>query len=290
MRLVLIHGINQQGKSSDVLAKRWLGALRAGAGQDANWPQQTLSGIDVPFYGDRLFALAETKTDWSTVSQGADEADDEFTEFAYDAFLQMAIQAGVSAEQLRSEVGEGQTPMGAGPHKKWLKALARLMEHRMPGLAKYALMLLKQAHAYLKRPHIKRQVDDIVRPALATDEEMVIVSHSLGTVVSYALLRELAAEAHPVSCKLYVTLGSPLGIDEIRKSFPLPRNVPQGVTHWLNGSDPEDFVALHGTIGPPKYADGIENVVDIDNGSADPHDIEGYLRDIRVAKAIAEAV
>ncbi|MCZ6642652.1 MAG: hypothetical protein O7F71_13825, partial [Gammaproteobacteria bacterium] len=120
--------------------------------------------------------------------------------------------------------------------------------------------------------------------------EMVVVSRSLGTVVCYALLRELAKKGQTLNVKLFVTLGSPLAIDEVRKEFPLPLNIPAGIQRWFNGSDPEEFVALHSAIEPPKYADGIENIVDIENGDEDPHDIERYLRDIRVATTIHNAI
>ena len=46
MKLVLVHGINQQGKSSALIEKQWLEALRAGAGADPVWPYSKVSTID----------------------------------------------------------------------------------------------------------------------------------------------------------------------------------------------------------------------------------------------------
>ena len=94
MKLVLVHGINQQAKSSALIEKQWLNALRARAGGDSAWPKSKVSTIETPFYGDRLFALAETKQDLSAVAQGVEDPQDDFAEFAARTLTQMAIKAG----------------------------------------------------------------------------------------------------------------------------------------------------------------------------------------------------
>ncbi|MES1947140.1 hypothetical protein C84B14_07323 [Salinisphaera sp. C84B14] len=286
MKLVLVHGINQQGKSENVIRNLWMAALRTSAGQDAGWIDEKVTEVAAPFYGDRLFALSEVKKDWSAVAMGSDDTSDAFAEFAAEAIREMALAAGANDAEIEAEAGETAVAAGAGPHKRWLKAAARVLERHAPWLAPHALKLLGQAHAYLKRPHINQEIKDIVRPALEADEPMVIISHSLGTIVTYELLREFEDAGRSRSCPLYLTLGSPLGIDEVRKSFPRPRKIPGGVARWVNGSDPEDFVALHSRLGPPKYNGDIENIADIENGYDDPHDILQYLLDPRIVAAV----
>jgi len=167
-----------------------------------------------------------------------------------------------------------------------LKAAARFIEKISPFKGEIALGVLGQAHAYLKRPHIMKEVDDLVRPSLEGDEPMVIVAHSLGTIVTYRLLRGFAEADKPRRCPLYVTLGSPLGIDVVRRSFSVPRTRPNDVARWLNGADPEDFVALRPVLDVQSFGSGIDNISDIDNGYDDPHSIVGYLSDNRIAGAI----
>jgi hypothetical protein len=178
MKLVLVHGINQQAKSSSLIEKQWLQALRARAGADSAWPYSKVSTIRTPFYGDRLFALAEIKQDLSAVAQGVEDPPDDFAEFAAPALAQMAIKAGAKEEDIESEAGNEPVPQGAGPHKRLLKAAARFIEKISPFKGEIALGILGQAHAYLKRPHIMKEVDDIVRPSLEGDEPMVIIAPS----------------------------------------------------------------------------------------------------------------
>ena len=133
-------------------------------------------------------------------------------------------------------------------------------------------------------------MNNAVRPVFEVDEPAIVVSHSLGTIVSYSLLREFAAEGRPRQSPLWITLGSPLGIDAIRRGFKKPRLRPSNVARWINGADPEDFVALRTALAANDYGPDVENISDIENGPENPHDIEGYLGDERIAKAIADAI
>jgi pimeloyl-ACP methyl ester carboxylesterase len=142
--------------------------------------------------------------------------------------------------------------------------------------------------AYLDRPHIRKAVHDIVAPAI-TAGPCVVVAHSLGTIVAYRLLVELIAAP---SVKLLITAGSPLGIATIKDKLP-PRGqvlrFPPGVEHWLNVADQRDYVALEASLDRKTFLDGVENILDIDNGD-EPHSIERYLADITVARRIARAL
>lgn len=289
MRMIYVHGIKQQGKSQEVIRRTWSAALLGGAveaGEDTSTLETMTSATFAPFYGDRLFALSDSVNNWNAVAMGVDGEDDAFAEFASGIVREMALRAGADQSELEAEVEI--TPMGAGIHKKWLKAASIALERHAPFLAPHALKILGQAHAYLTRQHITDEVNAIVRPAFETEEPLVVVAHSLGTVVSYNLLRERAAKG--LECPLFLTLGSPLGIGEVLKHFDLPRNVPKGVGRWVNAADPEDFVALHPRLGRPHFSDGIVNIDDVENGYDDPHDILRYLTDRRVREAICEAL
>jgi pimeloyl-ACP methyl ester carboxylesterase len=151
-------------------------------------------------------------------------------------------------------------------------------------------MILKQAHSYISRPHIANQIDAVVRPALASDEPMIVVAHSLGTVVTYKLLREFATRSKPRDVPLFVTLGSPLSINAVRRGFATPRLRPEAIKRWLNGADRNDFVALRNVLDATTFGPGpVENIRDIDNGD-DPHAGVRYLRDPRIAKAISQTI
>lgn len=290
MRMILVHGISQEGKSEKAILDEWLKPMRATLAKLGNDPLDRLSRIEAVFYGDLLDANSSPWLKSETLAMGAQEASDDFDEFAVQALEQMAIIIGVTRAEIEAEAAETTVPMGKGPHKKWLKAIARTVEKLSPLKGTIALRVLGQAHAYVRNEYVHDLVNDKVRPVFDDDEPAIIVSHSLGTIVSYALLREFARNGRPRQSPLWLTLGSPLGIDVVRKGFTKPRVRPADVARWVNAADPEDFVALRPVLDASDFGPDGENISDIENGRENPHSIVGYLSDVRVAKAIMEAI
>ncbi|MBW5482774.1 hypothetical protein [Streptomyces bambusae] len=116
---------------------------------------------------------------------------------------------------------------------------------------------------------------EVVRTELAQvgDGPLVVLGHSLGSILAYEVLRE---EHRDVS--LFVTVGSPLGIAEVQDRLARPSAVPAGVAAWVNVSDLRDLVALdhwlRSEYAPP------ERVTDhlVKNDSDNHHGIGEYLR------------
>lgn len=290
MRMILVHGISQEGKSEQKILDEWLTPLRATFSKLGNDPIHRLSRTEAVFYGDLLGANSSPWLKSETLAMGAEEASDDFDEFAVQALEQMAIIIGVTRAEIEAEAAETTVPMGKGPHKKWLKAIARSVEKLSPLKGTIALRVLGQAHAYVRNQYVHDLVNDKVRPVFDDDEPAIVVSHSLGTIVSYALLREFARNGRPRQSPLWLTLGSPLGIDVVRKGFTKPRVRPADVARWVNAADPEDFVALRPALDASDFGPDIDNISDVENGPENPHSIVGYLSDERVAKAIVEAI
>ncbi len=290
MRMILVHGISQEGKSNEKILDEWLLPLRATFSKLGNDPLDRLSRVEAVFYGDLLGANSSPWLKSETLAMGAEEAIDDFDDFAVEALEEMALIIGVSRAEIEVVAAETTVPMGKGPHKKWLKAIARTVEKVSPLKGTIALRALGQAHAYIRNQHVHDLVNDEVRPIFDYDEPAIIVSHSLGTIVSYALLRDFARDGRPRKSPLWLTLGSPLGIDVVRKSFTKPRVRPADVARWVNAADPEDFVALRPALEASDFGPDIENISDVENGPENPHAIDGYLSDSRVAKAIIEAI
>ncbi len=289
MRMVFVHGINQEDKSSDRILSDWLSYLRHTYSAHGPDPLEKFSRVEAAFYGDRLAELSAGAVGDAAIALGADEISTDFEEFAAEPLLEMALCMGVTKEQVDAQYAVTAVPQGAGPNKKWIKAIAIVIEKISPLHGTLALRVLGQAHAYIRNQFIHDEVNQLVRPVFEDDEPLVVVSHSLGTLVAFSLLREFAKTGGPRQCPLFVTLGSPLGIDSVRKGFKMPRIKPEGVARWVNGADPADFVALRPELTAENFAPDIENISDIANGD-ESHSIEGYLSDARIAKAIAEAV
>ena len=117
---------------------------------------------------------------------------------------------------------------------------------------------------------------------------MVVVGHSLGTVIAYDVLSEpgFAASAVP----LLVTLGSPLGYTETQDVITKPLRLPAPVQLWANFADPLDVVALDTSLADEFQ--GAPRIIDarVDNPSPNNHAACGYLGAGQVRATVAAAL
>jgi hypothetical protein len=114
---------------------------------------------------------------------------------------------------------------------------------------------------------------------------LIVIGHSLGSIIAYDVLRELEQEAQEIP--LFVTAGSPLGVTEVQDLVVQDLRVPAGVTAWRNVADGRDLVALDRTIRP-EY-DPEERCSDflVVNDSSNHHGIRQYLSLPPVRDAVA---
>lgn len=293
MRLVLVHGINQQHKDPDALRNEWIADLERGLGRPG-----ALADVPVamPFYGDALFRAANSPSA-GAIAQGASPDDDRtLAQFLAEGLDEQAAAMGISRAEITTEQERDIAETGVGvavdqgfPMSRRINALVSLIERLSPFRGDLVVRLLDQAHAYLKKPQATLAVDALVRPALEAGP-MVLVTHSLGTVVSFKLLRLLAASGNPVQVPLYVTLGSPLTLSTVQRALGPSFATPAGISRWINARDPDDFISLNRSLGAPLFSTSIENIADFENPGADAHAIPGYLSHPPVAKAIALAL
>lgn len=126
----------------------------------------------------------------------------------------------------------------------------------------------------------------------------VVIGHSLGSMIAYDVLSRLDPAKFDV--RLFVTIGSPLGITEIQDQMkPLTGQkrlaVPDCVKRWLNVADLLDPVALDKRISND-YAKSVHDVaiedeeVENPDGPQHPHSGSGYLRTEAVRTAVSDAV
>lgn len=106
-------------------------------------------------------------------------------------------------------------------------------------------LVSKDANAYLFRGAAESMRSRLRDEFRATDGPVILVTHSLGSVIAYEVLEE--REFRDREVRLLVTLGSPLGLDDIREILrrdAAPGRVPEPVRAWMNFADPLDLVAL----------------------------------------------
>jgi len=169
----------------------------------------------------------------------------------------------------------------------WVHALASYLDRKHSWLTNKVLdRVVADVKAYVDRPDVRAAIHAIVKPAIGT-APTIVISHSLGTVVAYWILaKELKNTA---KVPLFLTIGSPLGLHAIKsKIVPPPRNFPAGVKSWVNVTDPQDIVALTEKLNADTFLPNIDNISDVENDDQ-PHAIERYLSDVRVAQRIHRA-
>jgi hypothetical protein len=150
---------------------------------------------------------------------------------------------------------------------------------------------------YLDVPDIRKLVLDTVvadvRKAAREHDQVVLLAHSLGTVVGYDLFDAIGND---VDIPLFVTTGCPLGLPVVQRNV-LPAWNPSGkrpgpalggtALPWLNAYDVRDFVALVHPLGDsydaPLHEERTFN-------PSDPHSIQDYLSDPDVARPIGRAL
>jgi subtilisin family serine protease len=124
----------------------------------------------------------------------------------------------------------------------------------------------------------------------------VIIAHSQGTMIAYDVLRQL--EKSDCDIRLFITIGSPLGLTEVQDVFRqwVPGGVlrvPACVTRWINVADRLDPIALDNDISNDFEPQGIiENHSGFLNPDSPrhPHSATGYLKTEAVQAAVIEAV
>ena len=79
---------------------------------------------------------------------------------------------------------------------------------------------------------------------------MLLIGHSLGSVIAYDTLWELSHLEHlPGTIDLFLTMGSPLGMDYVQHRLmgneqKGPHKYPANISHWVNISSVGDITAL----------------------------------------------
>jgi subtilisin family serine protease/pimeloyl-ACP methyl ester carboxylesterase len=128
----------------------------------------------------------------------------------------------------------------------------------------------------------------------AKGRPITLVAHSLGSVIAFEVLSQLKP-SDGVQLEALITLGSPLGLDEIQDFLqPEGRKVPALVKHWLNFADPLDPVAADKAVTADFIAGPgviLKDELILNRQSQqlwgfNPHAAEGYLAHPTVRRAI----
>jgi hypothetical protein len=279
------------------LKAEWIGALQKGLAKSGLSLPIKEADVRFPYYGDSLYEMDEgtTPNEAAEVVVRGKSADEAEKRFILAVVEEARTRAGITDEQL-AEVGGSEVIRRGPQHWEWVQTILKAIDRFVPkGSGASIALFTHDVYVYLRNSSIRQQIDDGVAKAMAPNVESIVVSHSLGTVVAYNLLRQ-ARQFRGWNVPLFVTLGSPLAVTEIRKTVKsfAPTRCPECVLRWFNAMDERDVVALYPLdpksfpLDPDKPA--IENKRDVDNWTENHHGIVGYLDDKGVAKQIYDAL
>jgi subtilisin family serine protease len=265
--VVYIHGIGNQG-TPEALKRDWDTALFG----------QAMADTDMAFWSDIRHPPAPAgRTRARTVAR--------------DAAL-----GGAKAREYMRAVGERLGVRDAGARAgvrarvlPWLPGIGdALFEWISKGF-------IKDTAAYFFDPAQRRAMQDRLKAALArqASRPVVLVAHSQGTIIAYDVLRQLDGRAPgggALDVRLFVTLGSPLGIDEVQGNLVKPIEAPEGVAAWVNLADRLDPVALDADLDGEFPGLPIEDLRVKNPVLFNPHSAVGYLSTSQVRSTIYGAL
>lgn len=289
--VTFIHGIGNKS-APDVLLDSWRRALAKDGGIDLGAEGITSSMV---YWADVMYEEPKPETDvHESAEDGVADTDEDAVDLGF-----RDVASGEEAEwianfaekyNLDAEFGDDEEP----PLEEAGVEFERVP---LPGWMKKRIMaaFLRDVHHYLwdvsfsPRPgeefkvqtDIRRRTQDALHAGAESGPPHVFVSHSMGTVIAYDNLKRVPG-CPPVDG--LVTIGSPLGLDEIqdqlRPEWTRDDGFPTNAGRWANVYDKLDPVAGF----DPEFANdyrrsGEEAVLDINeqNWGKWRHSISKYL-------------
>lgn len=211
-------------------------------------------------------------------------------EFTAEVLLEAGEKDGQLESWLRDMVYTGDAIVDgenlAPPVSSPFEALPLPRPLRQAAFRELVRRTFKDVYAYFfgGRGDAMRQV---MRATLAgLDGPVVVLGHSLGSIIAYDVLREPAFAG--LNVPLFVTVGSPLGVTEVQDLVVRPLHVPAPVAQWRNASDFRDLVALDHTIRPEFTPAGRCTDLAVVNDSWNHHGIGEYLATVAVRQPILQ--
>lgn len=188
-----------------------------------------------------------------------------------------------------------------GDHAHWL--ISALPDPRVKAMIQDTLRYFDNIGGIADR--IRRLVKNEIERACGQSGSVCVVSHSMGSVIAYEALWSLTHDdRRPADIGLFLTLGSPLGMNYVQRRLVGLRDgsgrYPEGIREWVNVSAVGDLVSVDQHVADDfaamvaqGAADGIRDI----HGNVytafrnalglNPHRSYGYLAHPEVGAVIA---
>ncbi len=170
-------------------------------------------------------------------------------EFLYEIGSDMLDVA--KAEAAREQGVAARRSLGKGTYGLQSKGIGDAILRKLTDLI--TGMALPDVQDFLFEPEHRKEMEDTFLTRLQSGgNPFVVIAHSQGSMIAYDVLRQLTKA--DIDVRLFVTIGSPLGLPPVRSVFKkwtkknkLP--FPACVTRWINVAAVGDVVAFDPTLG-----------------------------------------
>lgn len=147
---------------------------------------------------------------------------------------------------------------------------------------------------------IRQVVTEKIKEAMEKTDGVVLIGHSLGSVIAYDVVRENLRANSPLKIKTLITMGSPLKWvtnirsaenDDVDSAYPAIQSL-SGI-RWINIYDKEDPIALKSELPDTMFHD-VENIpIESGNTFIDAHtcywtqnEVAAIIRNAMFAEAV----
>jgi len=303
--VVLVHGRHFK-PAANVLQDLWLEALRAGLRRDQPDRAAALEAatISLAYYGDATAkVLAAAGQRYDEVLDVADRRNAlaQLTAFDKKRFKRSSYESLPGKTPLKEFLADVGAPLAAALHlTDWIAGRV------IPELAEY----WRGDTEF--RAAMDRCVIEAMAQAMARGDEIIVVSHGIGSIAAYNAFWLLSrggfdgGRYEHGKVGTWITLGSPLGDDTVRRRLlgvdaPKALRYPDCILNWFNFAAEDDYTCHDETMAndfkPMLDQHAISRIVDqriynlaVRYGRSNPHSAVGYLLHPRVIKVLADAL
>jgi lecithin:cholesterol acyltransferase len=276
--IIGIHGLNNK-PAPDILRAWWLAAIDEGISRNCEGQGADLD-LELAYWADLMY---------SAPAAPAEQAEP-YIAAAGSGPLPRAGMSLRRAAKTRIQEGVGKVLEKVLGAPVAADAVRDAVEARVPDLHRYK-------HHRAIQDAIRERLREPLHAAHARGRQIMLIAHSMGSIVAYDVLRAADRSLPDLRIEHFVTLGSPLGLTEIKEIVARPLRVPECVARWSNFADPRDYAARWDTRLSNDYRANSAGVSISDHlvingyvspsGKPNPHKIYGYLRTPEVSEMIA---
>jgi len=257
----------------------------------------------------------------SDITHDLKKHSDNFKLIAWNYLYYKSLVDGTDQEQWVDAViqKQGPTERDIREAKAWKYKLDKILYKaidQLPTLVQFlprtARLTAEELDRYFKNEEqiaslVREQLKQELRPLLENGHKVLLIGHSLGSVISYDTLWALSQLEHlPGKIDLFLSIGSPLGMNYVQKRLlghkhkDHHKKYPSNIRNWVNISAVGDITPLDrnfaedykGMLKPENtqsitdYSEGIYNYFRDEDG-LDFHRSYGYLVNPAVGHVIA---